>query len=42
MRRIGSNTTAERLFVWGLRCIDDLILRDRCLVTEVLPLIGTR
>jgi len=27
--RIGTTTTAERQFVWGLRYIDDLILRDR-------------
>src|SRR4029077_3358524 len=27
--RLGSSTTAERQFVWGLRYIDDLILRDR-------------
>jgi hypothetical protein len=27
--RIGTSTTAERQFVWGLRYIDDLILRDR-------------
>ena len=27
--RIGTSTTAERHFVWGLRYIDDLILRDR-------------
>lgn len=27
--RVGSSTTAERQFVWGLRYIDDLILRDR-------------
>lgn len=27
--RIGSSTDAERQFVWGLRYIDDLVLRDR-------------
>ncbi|MEJ7592879.1 MAG: hypothetical protein WKF77_15125 [Planctomycetaceae bacterium] len=27
--RIGSSTTAERQFVWGLRYIDDLVVRDR-------------
>jgi len=27
--RTGSSTTAERQFVWGLRYIDDLVLRDR-------------
>ncbi|MBL8820681.1 MAG: hypothetical protein JNL58_31955 [Planctomyces sp.] len=27
--RVGTSTTAERQFVWGLRYIDDLILRDR-------------
>ncbi len=27
--RIGTTTTAERQFVWGLRYIDDLIMRDR-------------
>jgi hypothetical protein len=27
--RIGASTNAERQFVWGLRYIDDLILRDR-------------
>jgi RHS repeat-associated protein len=27
--RVGSSTTADRQFVWGLRYIDDLILRDR-------------
>ena len=27
--RIGTTATAERQFVWGLRYIDDLILRDR-------------
>jgi hypothetical protein len=27
--RIGSSTTAERQFVWGLRYVDDLVLRDR-------------
>ena len=27
--RTGTTTTAERQFVWGLRYIDDLILRDR-------------
>ncbi len=28
-KRTGTTTTAERQFVWGLRYIDDLILRDR-------------
>ena len=27
--RVGSVTTAERQFVWGLRYIDDLVIRDR-------------
>jgi RHS repeat-associated protein len=27
--RVGSSTNAERQFVWGLRYVDDLILRDR-------------
>ena len=27
--RVGTTTTAERQFVWGLRYIDDLVLRDR-------------
>ena len=27
--RVGTATTAERQFVWGVRYIDDLILRDR-------------
>jgi RHS repeat-associated protein len=27
--RVGSSTDAERQFVWGLRYIDDLVLRDR-------------
>jgi len=27
--RVGSETHAERQFVWGLRYVDDLILRDR-------------
>ena len=27
--RVGSSSNAERQFVWGLRYIDDLILRDR-------------
>ncbi len=27
--RVGTSTSAERQFVWGLRYIDDLILRDR-------------
>ena len=27
--RLGSSTTPDRQFVWGLRYIDDLILRDR-------------
>src|SRR5262249_10392327 len=27
--RVGNSTSAERQFVWGLRYIDDLILRDR-------------
>ncbi|MCX7386392.1 MAG: hypothetical protein NTX48_06970, partial [Planctomycetales bacterium] len=27
--RVGTSTNAERQFVWGLRYIDDLILRDR-------------
>jgi|GEM_PF-1994314 len=27
--RVGTSTTAERQFVWGLRYIDDLVLRDR-------------
>ena len=27
--RIGSSTDADRQFVWGLRYIDDLVLRDR-------------
>ena len=27
--RLGSTSTAERQFVWGLRYIDDLVLRDR-------------
>ncbi|OYV85523.1 MAG: hypothetical protein B7Z73_13415, partial [Planctomycetia bacterium 21-64-5] len=27
--RIGSSTTPDRQFVWGLRYIDDLVLRDR-------------
>jgi RHS repeat-associated protein len=27
--RVGASTSAERQFVWGLRFIDDLILRDR-------------
>ena len=27
--RTGSNTTPDRQFVWGLRSIDDLVLRDR-------------
>ena len=27
--RVDASTTAERQFVWGLRYIDDLILRDR-------------
>ena len=27
--RVGTATTAERQFVWGMRYIDDLILRDR-------------
>ncbi len=27
--RTGSSTTAERQFVWGLRYIDDLVMRDR-------------
>jgi RHS repeat-associated protein len=27
--RVGTSTTAERQYVWGLRYIDDLILRDR-------------
>jgi hypothetical protein len=26
---VGSVTTAERQFVWGLRYIDDLVIRDR-------------
>lgn len=26
--RLGSNTTADRQYVWGLRYIDDLVLRD--------------
>jgi RHS repeat-associated protein len=27
--RVGSSTSAERQFVWGLRYVDDLVLRDR-------------
>jgi RHS repeat-associated protein len=27
--RVGSSTDAERQFVWGLRYVDDLVLRDR-------------
>jgi RHS repeat-associated protein len=27
--RVGSSTSAERRFMWGLRYVDDLILRDR-------------
>jgi RHS repeat-associated protein len=27
--RVGTATTAERQFVWGLRYLDDLVLRDR-------------
>jgi RHS repeat-associated protein len=27
--RVGTSTSAERQFVWGLRYIDDLVLRDR-------------
>ena len=27
--RVGTSTTAERQFVWGLRYIEDLVLRDR-------------
>ncbi|HUY90331.1 MAG TPA: RHS repeat-associated core domain-containing protein [Pirellulales bacterium] len=27
--RLGSSTSADRQFVWGLRYIDDLVLRDR-------------
>jgi RHS repeat-associated protein len=30
--RLGATTTADRQFVWGLRYIDDLVLRDRNLV----------
>jgi RHS repeat-associated protein len=27
--RVGNSTSAERQFVWGLRYVDDLVLRDR-------------
>src|SRR5262249_3619128 len=27
--QVGTSTTAERQFVWGLRYMDDLVLRDR-------------
>jgi hypothetical protein len=27
--RLDSSTTADRVFLWGIRYIDDLVLRDR-------------